>query len=305
MVPRDEFQKSIIRLLAARVAHRCSNPNCRAPTSGPQLDEDGSVNVGVAAHITAVSPGGPRFDPALSVAERIAIDNAIWLCHNCAKIIDSDAGRFSVQVLHQWKRRAEHSASLELGQTFQRNPIKISAEREEEIRRNLKLRDTLRTALLKPYTANEPERKHRWENFWTAKVIIRSLEDRTYPDVLNEQPGISEWFRVELFDFYHNGLEVTIRLLPGIINDSCEWKTVRHNEEFDETQFRRQNIILVGCIPFEYIRAYDLHGDEFYNEPHLYCAFANDGEPYEGFRYLAAGGKDEYDWPLNPTKEIV
>jgi hypothetical protein len=44
-------------------------------------------------------------DPA---EERTAIDNAIWVCQNCAKMIDSDIKRFSVQILHQWKRKFSH-----------------------------------------------------------------------------------------------------------------------------------------------------------------------------------------------------
>jgi len=63
---RDEFPKDVQRVLAQRVANRCSNPDCGAITSGPQEDESKAVNLGVAAHITAASPGGPRFDPALS-----------------------------------------------------------------------------------------------------------------------------------------------------------------------------------------------------------------------------------------------
>jgi hypothetical protein len=303
---RDEFPRSVKGILAARVSYRCSNPACRASTSGPQLDDEGFVNVGVAAHITAASPGGPRFDPALSAEERTAIDNAIWVCQNCAKMIDSDIKRFSVQILHQWKRKAEYVAFEELGKTIQRPAVDSPKWKhaEEEIRRNLQVRDALRTALLKPYVGNEPERKHRYENFRTAKLIIRSLEDRTYPGIDDDSTDISGWFRVEPYDFYHNGLEVTLRLLGGIVNDSGEWKIINAKDQFDEAKFRRQNIILVGRIPFTYIRAYDLRGDEYYNEPHLYCAFANNGEPYEGFRYIAAGAKDEYDWPLNSDRQL-
>jgi hypothetical protein len=62
---RDDFSEDIKRALAARVANQCSNPDCRAVTSGPQTDPSKAVNVGVAAHITAASPGGPRHDPEL------------------------------------------------------------------------------------------------------------------------------------------------------------------------------------------------------------------------------------------------
>lgn len=35
---RDNFPKKVIEKLRARVAHRCSNPSCRVPTSGPSSD---------------------------------------------------------------------------------------------------------------------------------------------------------------------------------------------------------------------------------------------------------------------------
>src|SRR4030095_14633104 len=87
---RDEVPKDVQRVLAQRVANRCSNPDCGAITSGLQEDESKAVNLGVAAQITAASPGGPRFDPALSAEQRRAPGNGMWLCQNCAKKVDND-----------------------------------------------------------------------------------------------------------------------------------------------------------------------------------------------------------------------
>ncbi len=63
---RDDFKIDVKETLALRVGIRCSNPNCRQQTSGPQQDPAKSVNVGVAAHITAASAGGARYDKLLS-----------------------------------------------------------------------------------------------------------------------------------------------------------------------------------------------------------------------------------------------
>lgn len=118
---RDDFPISIKRVLAARVGHRCSRPECRASTSGPRLAKDQSVNIGVAAHITAASPTGPRFDPTLSEDDRSGIDNGIWLCQGCGKLVDNDEQRFSVQVLREWKSAAERDASDQVGRTAKPN----------------------------------------------------------------------------------------------------------------------------------------------------------------------------------------
>jgi hypothetical protein len=66
----DDFSTPVKKALADRVGHLCSNLECRALTTGPQDDPGKAVNLGVAAHITAASIGGPRYDPDLVPEER-------------------------------------------------------------------------------------------------------------------------------------------------------------------------------------------------------------------------------------------
>jgi tetratricopeptide (TPR) repeat protein len=66
--------------------------------------------LGVAAHITAAAPGGPRFDPNLSQAQRSGIGNAIWCCQSCGKLVDSDDPRFTKDMLLAWRGTAEERA---------------------------------------------------------------------------------------------------------------------------------------------------------------------------------------------------
>ena len=113
---RDDFSTGTKELLAKRVGFVCSNPGCRQPTSGPQADPAGSVNIGVAAHISAASPGGPRYEADLSAEQRADSSNGIWLCQTCAKLIDNDPARFGRAVLEGWKRAAERSAAVALTQ---------------------------------------------------------------------------------------------------------------------------------------------------------------------------------------------
>lgn len=106
-MPRDEFPGSVRTVLGNRAGGVCSNPVCGCPTGGPHSDPTKSLNIGVAAHIAAASPGGPRFDANMSPQERSGIENGIWLCQSCAKLVDSDAQRFSVETLRRWKISAE------------------------------------------------------------------------------------------------------------------------------------------------------------------------------------------------------
>ena len=89
---RDEFDQRTKETLAKRVCYRCSNPNCCKLTSGPHEDPSKSVNIGVAAHITAAASGGKRYNSEISSEARKSIDNGMWLCQNCAKLIDQING---------------------------------------------------------------------------------------------------------------------------------------------------------------------------------------------------------------------
>jgi WD40 repeat protein len=100
----------VIEALAKRAGQRCSNPGCRQQTSGPSADPAKAIVVGVASHITAASPGGPRYDSLLSMQERRAPTNGIWLCQTCARMIDVDIRRFTTTLLRHWKTESEASA---------------------------------------------------------------------------------------------------------------------------------------------------------------------------------------------------
>lgn len=113
MVARDNFSKDTVRELAGRAGHACSNPDCRRPTSGAAFGDDGKiVIVGVAAHIKAAAPGGPRYDPLQTPEERRHASNGIWLCTTHAKQIDDDAKHFTVEKLKGWKHEAERRSAL-------------------------------------------------------------------------------------------------------------------------------------------------------------------------------------------------
>ena len=114
---RDDFTEEVKRTLASRVNNVCSNPYCQASTSGPQLDSTKALNLGVAAHITAASPGGARYNPSLTSEQRSHINNGIYLCQNCAKLVDNDPSQFSEELLRAWKVVAEHHARISIGKT--------------------------------------------------------------------------------------------------------------------------------------------------------------------------------------------
>jgi hypothetical protein len=111
---RDDFPKQTITEIAKGVGYRCSNPECTRPTVGANAAQDGLITIGVAAHICAASPGGPRYEPVQTREARRAKENGIWLCQNCGRLVDADAQKFTVEVLSGWKRSAQERAFREL-----------------------------------------------------------------------------------------------------------------------------------------------------------------------------------------------
>lgn len=111
---RDNFSLNVKRILASRAGHKCSV--CLKSTSGPGSDNDVAISDGIAAHITAASANGPRFDPSLSPEERRSPENGIWACTQHGREIDTDMFAFSVTVLRGLKRIREDSAAREIQQ---------------------------------------------------------------------------------------------------------------------------------------------------------------------------------------------
>jgi len=106
---RDDFYKKDKDILAKRAAYICSNPKCRKMTIAPSSEDSQKFcSIGNAAHITAASEGGARYDSNISSEERKSINNGIFLCANCASMIDKNLGKdFSVELLLEWKNKHE------------------------------------------------------------------------------------------------------------------------------------------------------------------------------------------------------
>jgi hypothetical protein len=128
---RDDFSPKVVENLAKRVGHFCSRPGCNQPTTGPQANPEKVINVGAAAHITAASPNGPRYDPGLTPAQRRSIENGIWLCQTCAKLVDNDEIRYPTSLLREWKGLAESRAirAIEEGARPSRTPDQEAGDR--------------------------------------------------------------------------------------------------------------------------------------------------------------------------------
>jgi hypothetical protein len=296
---------AIRRSLAQRVGLICSNPECRAHTVGPQTDPLKIIDVGVAAHITAASSGGPRFDPTLTDRERAGIANGIWLCQNCAKLVDSDIVHFSVSILRGWKLAAEWESRRRIGKRGL-SQSRSNAQEVAELKHANRVRDDLRKAMVKPakeLTATQTN-KSRVRKFAETEFIVHRLGDKLYPE-FDEAPGISNWFKLETFDFYNNGIEGILEIGFAVGSPSTHNWALIDGDNRDmplPPGFSVRKIWKTGKIPWRNIRHFDARGDAYYNCPHLYCVYADNGMPYEGFGYYPITPDDTYEFEL-PSRD--
>ncbi len=105
---RDDFNDDTLRRLAGRSGHMCAFPGCRRLTVGPSDDRQSGLSmVGVGAHITAASAGGPRYDGSISKEERRSESNGVWMCQTHGKLVDDNTSKHTVEELKRWKSQHE------------------------------------------------------------------------------------------------------------------------------------------------------------------------------------------------------
>ncbi|WBB74395.1 hypothetical protein O7602_02215 [Micromonospora sp. WMMD1128] len=115
MEQRADFSAATRRLIAQRAGFQCSVLNCGRLTVGPGPGTADVIDIGMAAHIYAAAPGGPRGTGGLPTYKRSSAENGIWCCYDHGKAIDSDGGNsFSVAELRAWKRLHEARKSLDM-----------------------------------------------------------------------------------------------------------------------------------------------------------------------------------------------
>ena len=119
-IRRFEFSTETKDTLAKRVAYRCSCPQCGIITIGPGDELDKVTMYGEAAHIIGAInnkiTSSPRADITKTEEDIKSIDNAIWLCKNHHKLVDSKTSKYTVEVLRKWKKDAEKAQEEELEQ---------------------------------------------------------------------------------------------------------------------------------------------------------------------------------------------
>ncbi|MCU1382796.1 MAG: hypothetical protein JWL71_1493 [Acidobacteria bacterium] len=231
---------------------------------------------------------------------RGSAENGVWLCQTCAKLVDNDEARYPADLLRGWKQKAEESALTSIGKTKRATK---AARKESEIRRNLKIRAKLEKAMLRPIAERRQLRSPSpMDKFRSRKIVVRSLDDTRYPEIDAKPPsGISSWLVFEPYDFYHGGLSVILSIRLVVIGPEQNWAYVDYRLDVPEGTPGIAKVWMLGDIPWRNIREIDADGDRHYRGPHLFCAYGDNGTPYE--RVIASVMGEFYDSPLDPAKQ--
>lgn len=221
---RDDFTQQTLDTLAKRVGVRCSNPSCRKLTTGPRSDYSKIVNIGVGAHITAASENGPRFNPTLSSESRKSSNNGIWLCQNCAKLIDNDPEKYTVETLENWKKKSENAARDEI----EGNNIKSTA-----------LNDSINLNIDYKRTKTQSE-LHEYDLIITVQNISEKIFenyhiDIEFPSVVLSNPEkntfyVSNRSNLQVSFFRITNHEKCNTIYPG---DTCTFRPVKYHMTHD------------------------------------------------------------------------
>jgi len=115
---RDDFNLNTKNKLAQRAGGRCSFPGCDKLCWIAGTEPNKVSSIGIAAHIKAASPDGPRYDLNQTTEQRKDITNGIFLCQNHAKMIDDDEIKYPVEKLIEWKKKHENQILGEVSGKF-------------------------------------------------------------------------------------------------------------------------------------------------------------------------------------------
>lgn len=209
-----DFNKTTVETIGKRAAYVCSNPDCRVNTIGPNTIEKKSIKIGEAAHIYGARIDAKRFNPDMTDAARAEITNAIWLCRNCHKIIDSDENKYTHNILFKWREIHEEYITSLLGSKTD----KLIFDEQ-----NLKLKEFENyNPIIKRIIIDKPD---AWEYKLTADLmreihapLFRKLEDLKNGLYISEINFIDEELAFQWIQNRITEMTKLIQPLQGLIN---------------------------------------------------------------------------------------
>lgn len=138
-------------------------------------------------------------------------------------------------------------------------------------------------------------------------LLVRSIEDKSFPDYTYNDKDMPSWIKLAIWDFYENGLEF-VAMIPRyvVIQEDDTWYLT------DDRVEDAQSVSLFYRIPYENIVDYTMETDGYFGYPSLFVEYANNGVPYEQaifglqgyYNHPTVNPKSRKTYYLDPEKEI-
>lgn len=225
-----DFSEHIKTVLCERVGGRCSNPACKKETMGPHRESNKRLSIGEAAHISAASSGGPRYDARLTKEERESADNGIWLCVNCHTMIDKNPEKYSIKELEKWKIRAEYEQECRQNGTETNLFYNSQRERTREALREIKKAlDVLHDLLEYSYKYWEMN----FSGFFSNPIDLQNEIDEhdfLYNDNLVEINGYHEKKEILCETMREYSLDIDIQVI-NLLNEYVQLMTFTYKSD--------------------------------------------------------------------------
>ena len=246
------------------------------------------------------------------------IENAIALCFDC----HADAGhyfaghpkgsKFSPTELSRHKEEwfkivRENKITTNSIQPASVSQVKHKLKMQKKVIKELIDHESVKENQVIGYYAYNPTHM-----FISSKVIVRSVEDKMYPNFYPDSDTIDGWFKVMIYNLYHNGIELWLDAGMGqkaIMDKDGYWELLenRYDPRIKNPEFDVLDTKMIAQIPYTSIVDLDIDGDEYTSEPHIYCKFDYDGTPYENIYYKSFGDPEREipDWTMDKKKMTV
>lgn len=146
------------------------------------------------------------------------------------------------------------------------------------------------------------ERRTKWKAEFEKNInllqgqdlIIRDLAQMdSYPNMDENEKGISPWFKTEFKGLYHRGFEIFLGIESIKYLEEAKGWVYCHYQDVGAI-----NAFLVGRIPYDAVREVDWSGDEHYSFPHIYCDFKKRFriELYDEIVFCERHKSENHDW---------
>ena len=165
---------------------------------------------------------------------------------------------------------------------------------EKKFKRNIALKKRLQKAFLLKLERNDWEYSwfEPWRKFNYHKVLIRSIDDKSWPNSNeNSTDEISSWFKGEFYDFYDNGIELISHGGRAIFDENDNWDLLHWHDDPREKNksYTVTNYNIFLQIPYDYIIDFDMDTDPYDGLPSIFVKYEKDGMPYESILYGTPG----------------